>query len=266
MPSTLKVAAVQMPVSGDLMENCNTVLHAIEGCAELGVGLGVFPETALTGYAPALGHVRQVDDGERIAETLAVLADAAGKHGVGIVIGADALDQGAWVNRLYAYGRAGELLATYDKVHLTGDDRHYYRMGQDTRVFDFEGITCGLQICYDARFPEGYRTLLDQGAQVILQGFYGVGSGVWKVPVLDAHLRSRAAENGCFVVAANVAGPQQIVASQIIDPLGLLLASAEHDRIDLITADLDLARIEDSEIRADWETHFRPMAEQGGRG
>ena len=98
---------------------------------------------------------------------------------------------------------------------------------------------------------------LDQGAQVIFQGFYGAGGNTWKVPVLEAHLRSRAAESGCFVVGCNVSGPLQIVVSQIIDPLGLVLARANQDCEEIIKAELDLGRLDDSEIRDDFLERFR---------
>jgi predicted amidohydrolase len=172
------------------------------------------------------------------------------------VVGSEAWDGGVWRNRLYAFSAAGDTVAVYDKVHLTNGDTKYYAPGNQQVTFDLDGIIVGLQICYDARFPEGYRALLAQGAQVIVQGFYGAGGDTWKVPVLGAHLRSRAAESGCFVVAANVAGPLQIVTSQIIDPLGLMLAEANQDREELISAEIDLARIADSEIRRDYHERF----------
>jgi predicted amidohydrolase len=90
----------------------------------------------------------------------------------------------------------------------------------------------------------------------VLQGFYGAGGDTWKVPVLEAHLRSRAAETGCFIVAANVAGPLQIVVSQIVDPIGLMLARANQDREEIITATLALQRVAESEIRRDYLTRY----------
>ena len=70
-------------------------------------------------------------------------------------------------------------------------------------------------------------------------------------------MRSRAAESGCFLVAANVAGPLQFVLSQIVDPSGLLLGRANQDREELITADLDLSLVGESMVRKDCLTRFK---------
>jgi len=260
MPPTLRAAAAQIAIGPDLTANTRTIVEVINACAQQGLDLCVLPETAVTGYSPAIGQARPAADWPSVRAALDEIAGAAARGNLGVVVGAEAWDAGAWVNRLYAFGRQGQTLAVYDKVHLTQEDVAYYRPGERHPVFSFDGVVCGLQICYDARFPEGYRALLAQGAQVILQGFYGAGSGTWKAPVLSAHLRSRAAENGCFVVSANVAGPLQIVVTQIVDPLGLVLASANHDRVETIVAQLDLARIADSEIRADWLGRFGARA------
>jgi predicted amidohydrolase len=152
---------------------------------------------------------------------------------------------------------AGGLAARYDKVHLFPPDRPYYRGGDEQVAVDVNGVAVGLQVCYDLRFPEGYRALLDHGAQVVVQGFFGLGDP-WKRPVMAGHLRSRAAENGCFMVAANVAGAGQIVTSQIVDPLGVVLAEAEPDLPALVIADLDPGRVAASEIRRDYLQWFCP--------
>lgn len=256
----LRVAAAQMMVSDRISDNLDRIRKAITRCAADGIEIVVFPETALTGYSPAIGRGRGAKEWPVIQEGLTNVAGLARDLGIWVILGSEAWDGGAWVNRLYAYGADGRETAAYDKVHLMNADTRYYRPGVEHTVFQVKGITIGLQICYDARFPEGYRALLAQGAEVILQGFYGAGNNTWKVPVLAAHLRSRAAENGCFVVAANVAGPLQIVVSQIIDPLGLVLAQANQDREEVITAELDLGRVADSEIRKDFLKRFQGAA------
>jgi len=192
-----------------------------------------------------------------IEAALQSVAEAAQRLRLWVALGCDAWDGGAWVNRVFVYNDAGELAAHYDKVHLTGDDARCYRPGRRDVSFDLRGVRVGLQICYDVRFPEGCRALLDQGVRLVLHPFCAVGSGTWKLPVLAAHLRSRAAENGVFVVAANAAGPLQMVVSQIIDPDGLVLAAANQDRVEVIEANLDLDHVQHLGIRDDYLTRYR---------
>ncbi|MBC7256298.1 MAG: carbon-nitrogen hydrolase family protein [Chloroflexi bacterium] len=253
----VRVAAAQIAIGGEIEANVRAISEAMRQSADRGAMLVIFPETAITGYSPDLGRGRPPEDWPAVQAALGRIQELAGRLHLGVVVGSEAWEGSGWVNRLYAFSEEGALLGYYDKVHLTRADRLYYRPGQKYVVVTFRGIRLGLQICYDARFPEGYRALLDQGAEVVAQGFYGAGTGTWKVPILEAHLRSRAAENGCFVVAANVAGPLQIVVSQIVDPLGLMLARANQDWPEIIVADLALERIQESEVRADFLNTYR---------
>jgi len=259
MNRTLYVAAAQIKINGEIEENLKQISKTMRHCAADGVEVAVFPEAALTGYSPTIGHGREPSEWPCIEDGLEVISCLAQELGLWVIVGSEAWTDKGWVNRLYAYADTGAVAAVYDKVHLTNSDTQYYQPGTRNALFTLKGIRVGLQICYDVRFPEGYRALLAQGAEVILQGFYGAGRDTWKVPVLGAHLRARAAENGCFVVGANVAGPLQIVLSQIVDPLGLVLAQANQDCEEVIRARLDVGRIEESEIRRDYLTRFQNL-------
>jgi deaminated glutathione amidase len=252
----LRVAAAQLMFGEHVEENLAKILETMRYCAAEGVEIVVFPETALSGYSPAIGHGRGLAEWPSIEDGLKAIAQCAQALDMAVVVGTEAWDGEAWRNRLYAYSGTGQVMAVYDKVHLTEPDTHYYKPGAHYPVFEMKGIQIGLQICYDVRFPEGYRALLAQGVEVVLQGFYGAGGDTWKVPVIGAHLRSRAAESGCFLVASNVAGPLQISVSQIVDPLGLILAEANQDHEETLMANLKLGRIADSEIRRDYGARF----------
>jgi nitrilase len=156
---------------------------------------------------------------------------------------------------LLMYDSAGEMVARYDKIHLydvklmqsneTYHESSVIEPGDKVVVVDTPYGKVGLSICYDIRFPELYRKLLDEGMEILLvpSAFTAVtGKAHWQ-PLLQA----RAIENQCYVVAAaqggyHVNGRETWGHSMIIDPWGIILDSlpsgaghviAEIDRIKL---------------------------------
>ena len=108
----------------------------------------------------------------------------------------------------------------------------------------------GLQACFDIRFPEPFRALALAGAQMIVVPSHVHGkSDMWKNPVFEAHVRSRAAENGRFVVFVNAAGPEQNVPSMIADPRGELVAKCHKAARHLLVARLAVHRVSDDFLR-----------------
>jgi len=89
------------------------------------------------------------------------------------------------------------------------------------------------------RFPENWRILRRRGAELVIHlSNASLGEG-WKVPVLEGAVRSRAAENGMFVVSANDARRPQMMVSAICDPNGCDLARAPQDQEAIIYGELD---------------------------
>jgi len=248
----LRVAAAQILVDDDVTGNRDRILRAIKECSRRECDAVVFPETALTGYSPAIGQGRDSGEWPEIQAALNAICDAAAAASMWVIVGSECWEDRRWWNRLYAISPDGRVSDTYDKAHLMAADRAYYTRGSRDTIIEIGGVRAGLQICYDVRFPEGYRELVARGAELVLQGFYGAGGNTWKVPVIEAHLVSRAAESGCFIVAANVANSLQIVRSMIVDPLGMVLARANQDYPEIIVADLNMARVGESEIRHDY--------------
>jgi predicted amidohydrolase len=117
--------------------------------------------------------------------------------------------------------------------------------GEETVTVDVEGVTVGLSICYDLRFPELYRRLAIAGAQVLLvpAAFTAhTGRDHW-----EPLLRARAIENQCYVVAAGQTGDHEpgrscYGRSMVIDPWGTVVAQTP-DGIGVAVTDLDLERV-----------------------
>ena len=148
-------------------------------------------------------------------------------------------ETGRMFNTSVLLGGDGAVLATYRKIHLFGFGEGEPKLmtpGDDIVVHD--GL--GLATCYDLRFPEQFRRLLDAGAEVVLL------PAAWPAKRV-AHWRllaqARAVENQSYVVACNTAGTHSGVGmgggSIVVDPWGTVLAEAGTDE-EVLVADLDL--------------------------
>ncbi|WP_424628558.1 carbon-nitrogen hydrolase family protein [Bradyrhizobium sp. SYSU BS000235] len=158
------------------------------------------------------------------------------------------------VNRSFLIAPTGDILATYDKIHmfdieLDGGESYResanYQPGETAVISDLPWGRLGLTICYDVRFPALYRALAEAGA-----AFISVPSA-FTVRTGQAHwhtlLRARAIENGCFVFAAAQAGKHESGRetyghSLIVDPWGEILAEAGTET-GVILAKIDPAKV-----------------------
>src|SRR5690242_10626840 len=158
------------------------------------------------------------------------------------------------VNRSFLIGPEGNLLASYDKIHMFDielpDGESYresanYQPGETAVIADLPWGRIGLTICYDVRFPALYRALAEAGAS-----FLTVPSAFTR-KTGEAHwhtlLRARAIENGCFVFAAAQAGMHESGRetyghSLIVDPWGVVLAEGGVEP-GIVMATIDPAKV-----------------------
>lgn len=171
-------------------------------------------------------------------------------------------------NRSFLIGPDGTVLASYDKIHMfdidlgTGESYHEsanYQPGETAVITDLPWGRLGMTICYDMRFPALYRALAEAGAD-----FLAVPSAFTK-PTGEAHwhvlLRSRAIENGCFVLAAAQAGTHESGRlsyghSVIIAPWGEILAEGDTE-IGIISAVIDPAKVAEARRKVPSLQHGR---------
>ncbi len=157
---------------------------------------------------------------------------------------------------MLVYDDQGEVQARYDKIHLfdvlieeSGESYHEsstFDPGDQVVVVDSPYGKLGLSICYDLRFPELYRQLVDQGAEVLL-----VPSAFTKITGFahwDSLIRARAIENLAFVIAAaqggyHYNGRETYGHSMIVDPWGRVLAQ-QPQGTGVIIAEVDLNHLQ----------------------
>jgi predicted amidohydrolase len=252
--STIRVAAIQLQVERDQPTSLARAAQRIGQAAEAGARLVVLPER----FAQWGPDTIAAQSAEAVPGTLAQwLSGQSREHGV-FLVGGSILerDDGATrpFNTSLLYAPDGSLLDRYRKIHLfdavvegvTHGESDTISAGIQPVVVDTAIGAIGLSICYDIRFPELYRALVDLGARILTvpAGFTRVtGQAHWEILV-----RARAIESQCFVIAAGMAGmtsPSRdfFGHSMIVDPWGVVLAE-QGDGPGVVIAELDLDNID----------------------
>src|SRR5262249_8673015 len=247
-----KIAAVQMDCrQGDREHNLRVVRTRLTEAVASGAHLVVFPECILTGYCfeskdEAMPHAETVPG----PSTEALTADCR-RLGTWAVVGL--LERGG-DNRLFnacvLVGPAGQV-EVYRKVHLPclGVDRFTTPGDRPFAVHDLGGLRIGMTICYDGSFPESSRVLALLGADlVVLPTNWPEAARKTAQYITPA----RALENHIYYAAVNRIGEERgfrfIGQSRIVRFSGDLLAVCDHDREQVLYADIDPAKARQKRI------------------
>jgi deaminated glutathione amidase len=251
----LGVAAVQLNSQAELGQNLEQARQQVRRAASRGAELVVLPEN-FAFFGPELekrAHAQPLDGA--IGSALADMARESSVFVVGGGFPERSGDAERPHNTLLVVGPDGKSLAAYRKIHLfdveLGAGGSYSesaatKAGADVVVVDIAGFKIGLSICYDLRFPELYRALAEQGAEVLLvPAAFTLHTGKDHWHVL---LRARAIESQAFVVAAaqqglHPGGKQTYGHALVADPWGTVLAEAA-DGVGVACATLERARLE----------------------
>ena len=252
-----KIAAIQMASGTNVSANLIEVSRQILSAAQAGAKLIVLPENfAIMGL--------QDTDQVKIAENDGVgpiqdfLSEQAKNNKVWLIAGTIPLKSDD-ENKIYAaslvYNDNGERVSRYDKIHLfdvhleatseTYKESETIDAGNQAIVVDTPFGKIGLAICYDLRFPELFRQLALQDAEIIVlpAAFTAItGKAHWEVL-----LRARAIENLCYLVASaqggyHVNGRETYGNSMIVDPWGVILDELPQGS-GYVIADVDLENV-----------------------
>jgi predicted amidohydrolase len=246
-PPHAPVAAIVQMTSGiDPDANLRVIDRALAAAAAKGAAMAFFPEMSLLldrDRQRSAAHMQREAD----SPWPAALADMARRHHIWLHSGSMPLlaDEGERrVNRSHVIDDKGEIRARYDKIHMfdvtlpTGEnwtESAAYAGGDAIALVDTPLGRLGLSICYDLRFPELYRALVDGGAELIAI------PAAFTAPTGEAHwhplLRTRAIETACHVVAAAQAGTHAdgratFGHSLAVDPWGTVLMDVSLQKDD----------------------------------
>jgi len=259
MPRHVKVAAAQMGPNNEgtsREEIVERMLALLEQAVREQVELVAYPEMALTTYFPK--KIRpdfdQFFETEVPPKALEPLLRRAAQARVAVHVGFCEKADGRYFNTALLTDRDGRLCGTFRKIHLPGTkapdgfaqvyEPHYFAHG-DTgyKVFDAAAARVGIAICQDRRYPESYRALALQGAEIIVIG-YNTPISALALDLNELCLRAGAYANLCFVIGVAKAGIEDgvelIAGSAIINPLGQVLAKAATTGDELVAARIDL--------------------------
>lgn len=253
--AALRVAALQLSSQEHVSENLQTVDTLVARAARAGAEFVVLPENFAYMGPPATSHRHAERLGDPAAPIQGALRRLAQRDHVAIVAGGFpeiSPDPARPFNTSACFSPDGEVLGAYRKIHLFdanlrthGSLRESDTMtpGSEVVVARVGGFGVGLSICYDVRFPELYRKLVEQGAEILtVPAAFTLYTGKDHWHVL---LRARAIEAQCYVVAAAqwgkhsenratfghalIADPWGTVIAEASDQVGFALGSVERE-------------------------------------
>jgi predicted amidohydrolase len=241
---TLRIAAWQFAGSGDPERNLAAIDRGLARAKRRKAQLVLFQECALSGYASVDLPSPAAIDRAALAEAERTLRAAVRARGLWAAVGTTAFSgpDGRAQNALTLIGPDGRARGTYAKRAMYGDDARHYAPGSEAGgLHTVEGIRTGLRICYEFRFPEYFRELLAARAALGLVAFSMVGPTPAKRPVARAHLVSRAAENGLWLLSANSVSQAQNAPTCLVDPDGTVVEELPDGREDLLVGTVEIA-------------------------
>jgi len=227
----MKVALIQMEViSGDVAGNRQRALALAREAAPKADVL-VLPEIWTTGYA-----LRDLDvwAEDETGDSVAGLQEIAKEYQVNIVAGSLPWRRPEGIyNGSVVIDRQGKVIADYQKIHLFRKlaEERFFLPGDKRCLFPLDDMKAGLTICYDLRFPELFRVLARDGAEIIFvpAEWPTVRGNAWRV--LN---QARAIENQVYICAVNCVGQHRgepfFGHSMLIDPRGKILAEGGEEQ------------------------------------
>ncbi|MCK5553845.1 MAG: hypothetical protein KAJ09_11915 [Deltaproteobacteria bacterium] len=280
MSREITVAAGQLgPNSDNREENTERMIALLEHGKEKGVNIICYPEWSLSPFAfttqPLEGSREPFFD-QIPNELTKPLFEKAKKYGMAMIVPYAEQEGTRFYNSSIVVNEDGEILGKYRKNHIpltifpdSGKatyEKLYFEPGNlGHPVFPLKTVNAkiGIQICYDRRYPEGYRILTLKGAEIVFNPVnfatyeHKGRAGTW-----GRILQARGLENGIFIVAPNKAGTERnrhnVGRSMIVNYSGDIIAEGKNEGDELVSMTIDLDDGTAQRSMRPWTRDLRP--------
>ena len=245
----IALANVRFPANPD--ESVELAEQAIDEASRKAVQIICFPECLVPGYR-GMGKPLPPPNPIFLERAWAVIANAAAKANMTVVLGTERLVDGKLVATALVIDQDGSTAGFQDKVQIDPSEESTYTPGVGRRIFQAGRLTFGIAICHEGwRYPETVRWAARKGAHVAFHPHFHEAEphsfqpSLFADPANSFHEKAalcRAAENTCYFATVNYASPGSPTTSAFIRPDGTLLSYQPYGEEGLLIADIDTDR------------------------
>jgi predicted amidohydrolase len=246
-PFRIALANIRFPATP--LESVTLAEQAIDQASQKGSGIVCFPECFVPGYRGPGKPVPPADPGF-LERAWSVIALAAAKANITVVLGTERFVEGALVATALVIEHDGSIAGFQDKVQIDPSEEGTYTPGSGRRVFQAGPLTFGVAICHEGwRYPETVRWAARRGAHIVFHPHFHEAEpdsyrpATFADPANTFHEKAalcRAAENTCYFATVNCASTGSPTTSAIVRPDGTLQSYQPYGEEGLLIADIDL--------------------------
>ena len=237
----ISVLVGQFPITFNIYENLNNIKLILEKSYK--DDLIVLPEGALSGYSDDIAFLEDVNV-EDLKNAMKLLKEEVINREIHLIFGSCIFEKEVWYNAAicYSYNNADFI---YKKLNLAFHERGHFKKGEKLEVYPLKigqtTINLGIQLCREIRFPEQWRWLAMNNADIFIyltNAVQGKGLSVWR-----SHLVSRAAENQRFLISSNNAHITQHCPTMLIAPDGEIIEEILSDKLCCVRRQIEINQV-----------------------
>jgi predicted amidohydrolase len=237
----VSVLVGQYPITFNVFENLEKIKVILEKSQK--DDLVVLPEGALSGYSDDITFLKDINV-KKLKNAMKLLKEEVINREIHLVFGTCIFKEEVWYNTAICYSYNNPDF-TYKKLNLAFHERGYFEPGDELSVCSLkireETVNLGIQLCREIRFPEQWRWLALNNADIFIyltNAVEGKGLSVWR-----SHLVSRAAENQRFLISSNNAQINQLCPTMLVSPDGEIIEEVLSDKIYCFRREIDLNQV-----------------------